>query len=50
MSFIARLVLGALSSALLIPIATANPNLHDGVLPSYHFGAPITVECMNRSM
>lgn len=50
MPSIAPLVLGVLSSLLLAPIATANTNIHDGALPSYHFGAPITVECMNRSM
>jgi hypothetical protein len=31
---------------LIIRIAVATP---EGGLPSYHYGAPIHVECMNRS-
>ncbi|KAI0478396.1 hypothetical protein GGR56DRAFT_672434 [Xylariaceae sp. FL0804] len=34
----------------LVPSATAKTSLEEGVLPSYHYGAPIPVECMNRSI
>jgi hypothetical protein len=30
-------------------IATAMADGHENSLPSYHYGAPIRVECMNRS-
>jgi hypothetical protein len=30
-------------------IATARASGHENSLPSYHYGAPIRVECMNRS-
>lgn len=29
--------------------STASATTHDDALPSYHYGAPIHVECMNRS-
>ncbi len=30
-------------------VATALAAGHENALPSYHYGAPIRVECMNRS-
>ncbi|KAK6957224.1 hypothetical protein Daesc_000006 [Daldinia eschscholtzii] len=39
---------GALS--LLFPLVTASASLKEGILPSYQYGAPIAVECMNRSV
>lgn len=47
MPSITRLILGALP--VLVRVATANNSLKEGILPSYHYGAPIAVECMNRS-
>ncbi|KAK5657617.1 hypothetical protein OQA88_2689 [Cercophora sp. LCS_1] len=34
---------------LLVAAAFALVGAHENVLPSYHYGAPIAVECMNRS-
>lgn len=35
---------------LLLSVLTAVVSaIHDDALPSYHYGAPIHVECMNRS-
>ncbi|KAK9776736.1 putative Autophagy-related protein 27 [Seiridium cardinale] len=44
----AQLLLGA--SVLLGRLATATTSHQDGALPSYHYGAAIPVECMNRSI
>lgn len=34
---------------LLVATSFAFVGAHENVLPSYHYGAPIAVECMNRS-
>lgn len=39
----------SLKAALLGAFATSVLAVHEDALPSYHYGAPITVECMNRS-
>lgn len=48
-----RQVVGLLLVALLSAGAVAGANTGGGggplSLPSYHYGAPISVECMNRS-
>jgi hypothetical protein len=43
---IAPIVWALFALGALTPLVTANPE--DG-LPSYHYGAPIPVECMNRN-
>ncbi|RYP53861.1 hypothetical protein DL769_010436 [Monosporascus sp. CRB-8-3] len=48
MPSIARALVCAL--VVLVKIAAASVDLREGALPSYHYGAPISVECMNRSM
>lgn len=48
MTIITRFLLGALLG--FVYIATASNSLKEGILPSYHYGAPIAVECMNRSV
>lgn len=48
-SFLARAL--PLVGALLLSLARpTTANVREGSLPSYHYGAPIPVECMNRSM
>ncbi|KAI1420951.1 hypothetical protein F5Y12DRAFT_81988 [Xylaria sp. FL1777] len=47
---IARLVLSVVAFLCLFQLAVAKSSLEEGVLPSYHYGAPIPVECMNRSI
>ncbi len=45
-------VLRAQLCALLVAASLMAPVLaaaHENALPSYHYGAPIGVECMNRS-
>lgn len=39
----------SLKAALVGAFATSVLAVHEDALPSYHYGAPITVECMNRS-
>ncbi|KAL7627230.1 hypothetical protein AAE478_001419 [Parahypoxylon ruwenzoriense] len=47
-STFACLILGAL--LLVVRHAMASTSLQKSILPSYHYGAPIAVECMNRSV
>ncbi|KAI1746567.1 hypothetical protein F4782DRAFT_544166 [Xylaria castorea] len=49
-SSVARLVLGVVALLCLTQLAVATSSLEEGILPSYHYGASIPVECMNRSM
>ncbi|KAK3324815.1 hypothetical protein B0T19DRAFT_239372 [Cercophora scortea] len=49
-SWAQRLLLVAVSLATHVLAGNANtPHEASGLLPSYHYGAPIRVECMNRS-
>jgi hypothetical protein len=41
-----RSALGVFTLAVLTGAAAAS---HEDALPSYHYGAPIPIECMNRS-
>ncbi|KAJ2986970.1 hypothetical protein NUW58_g4768 [Xylaria curta] len=45
-----RLVLSAVAFLCLFQCAAAKSSLEEGILPSYHYGASIPVECMNRSI
>jgi hypothetical protein len=47
---IARLLPGVAALSFLVTFALAMSELEEAALPSYHYGAPIPVECMNRSM
>jgi hypothetical protein len=47
MPSVAQALAGA--CVLLARLATASTSLEEGALPSYHYGAAIPVECMNRS-
>ncbi|KAI0198033.1 hypothetical protein F4808DRAFT_271505 [Astrocystis sublimbata] len=49
-SLIARLTLGVAALPFLAQLAVASSSLEEGALPSYHYGASIPVECMNRSI
>ncbi|KAK7956467.1 uncharacterized protein PG986_005689 [Apiospora aurea] len=40
----------ALVGALVLMVDFATATLREGVLPAYHYGAPIPVSCMNRSI
>ena len=41
-----RSALGLFTLAVLTGVVAAS---HEDALPSYHYGAPIPIECMNRS-
>ncbi|GAP84730.1 hypothetical protein SAMD00023353_0800330 [Rosellinia necatrix] len=47
---LSRLVLGVATFSCLSSFAAAKTNVEENLLPSYHYGAPIPVECMNRSI
>lgn len=47
--FPAQVQLLLLITASLVARVQAATNGHELSLPSYHYGAPIRVECMNRS-